>query len=80
MCSLHFLYFQYNHYAIPGTLFQIKYTHAELANMAGCSVRTINRLIENFSNEDLIFIKKGKIYLSEDQIPSINRLISSPGA
>lgn len=72
---LHFLYFQYNHYALPGTLFQIKYTHAELANMTGCSVRTINRLIEIFFKEGLIFIKKGKIYLSEEQAHIIDETI-----
>lgn len=78
---LHFLCFQYNHYALPGTLLQIKYTHTELANMTGCSVRTINRLITYFSKENLILIKKGKIFLSEDQIHSINGLlINSPRA
>lgn len=72
---LHFLYFQYNHYAISDTPFQIKYTHTELANMTGCSVRTINRLIESFEKEELISIKRGKINLSENQAVKISGLI-----
>ena len=72
---LHFLYFQYNHYGVPGALFQINYTHTELANMTGCSVRTINRLVDAFSKEELISIKKGKIYLTENQAQKIYGII-----
>lgn len=72
---LHFLYFQYNHYAVPGAPFQIAYTHAELANMTGCSVRTINRLVDAFGKEELISIRKGKIFLTENQAQKIYRII-----
>lgn len=72
---LHFLFFQYNHYAIQNSSFQINYTHAELANMTGCSIRTINRLINIFDKEDLIYIKKGKIHLSEKHAQKIYKLI-----
>lgn len=75
----HFLYMDYEtrclhllltecrrHKAVNGQV-RLPLKREELAAKAGCSLRTVNRIIDNLKNRNLISLRRGKIQLSHSQ-------------
>ena len=50
---------------------KIQDTREKLAEICGVSVRTINRVIVELKNENLLHLEKGKLILEEEQIKRI---------
>lgn len=48
----------------------------ELAVKAGCSLRTVNRIIENLKARDLISLKQGKIQINDSQQEALLSIVS----
>lgn len=46
---------------------RISFTRPELAAHLGCSVRTVNRTVQELEAENRISLRKGKIYINEQQ-------------
>ena len=46
---------------------RIPFTRPEIAAHLGCSVRTVNRTVQELAKENMIYLNKGKIFISEPQ-------------
>ena len=46
---------------------RISFTRPEIAAHLGCSVRTVNRTVQELEAENRISLRKGKIYINEQQ-------------
>lgn len=46
---------------------RIPFTRPEIATHLGCSVRTVNRTVQELAEENVIYLNKGKIFISEQQ-------------
>lgn len=46
---------------------RIPFTRPEIAAHLGCSVRTVNRTVQELTEENMIYLNKGKIFISESQ-------------
>lgn len=46
---------------------RISFTRPEIAAHLGCSVRTVNRTVQELAAENRISLRKGKIYINEQQ-------------
>lgn len=46
---------------------RIPFTRPEIAAHLGCSVRTVNRTVQELVDENIIYLNKGKIWISEKQ-------------
>ena len=53
----------------PGSVYPIRipFTRPEIAAHLGCSVRTVNRTVQELVDEEIIHLNKGKIWISEKQ-------------
>ena len=53
----------------PGSIYPIRipFTRPEIAAHLGCSVRTVNRTVQELAEENVIYLNKGKIFISEQQ-------------
>lgn len=53
----------------PGSVYPIRipFTRPEIAAHLGCSVRTVNRTVQELVDEKIIQLNKGKIWISEKQ-------------
>ena len=54
---------------------KITYTRSELSNRIGCSLRTVNRAILKLSNESIISLRHGKIWITLEQFHQLKKLL-----
>lgn len=54
---------------------KIAYTHEEISNKLGCSLRTVNRTISALQAEHLISIRHGKIWIFAEQYEKIQNVL-----
>lgn len=74
---LQFLYGECNrepHISFPVL---IKYTRQDISSKLGCSVRTINRIIQGFYEEGYLELKHGKVHISKEQYTLIQASLDS---
>jgi len=74
---LHFLYGECNRKSQDSFPILIKYTRQEIASKLGCSIRTINRIIQGLNAEGLLELKHGKIYIDISQYKTIHNYIDN---
>ena len=70
---LHFLYNQCEHQTTPHFPLRLACTRPEIAGRLGCSVRTVNRVVENLCEEGLLHLERGKLLLHEEQYLQLKR-------
>ena len=63
------------HKAVNGQI-RLPVKREELAAKVGCSLRTINRIIENLKNRNLINLCQGKIRISQSQQETLLSMVS----
>lgn len=72
---LHFLLDQFQKRKDLSVPLKILLTRPQLSDKIGCSIRTINRIISQLQQQNLIHMNHGKIQVNQDQYNQIKQLV-----